>query len=129
MYTVICGPDLTETDAHKVMILPKAETNLGVGATADKLVYFPEREYGAAGVCNLVRKIVAEYPSAVFVTRYSDVLSEIADMVADGKLPIEKFLIKLVRYDDDNGELYVTDHTMDSTGQYLVDWPYGVLDR
>lgn len=127
-YVVICGPVLKEHDSQILNLLQETINQLG---EEDLTVFIlPEKEMGAAAVRKLVSETISdsEIQSAIFVTRYEHAVSEFANAVADGIVSRDDFLIKLVRYEDDTGKFYVTEHQMCDDNQYVGDdWPMGIL--
>jgi hypothetical protein len=134
-YIVICGPNLKNYTAscldYRIFdLIAQSVRDLQISSCQYiRQEILPERDHGAEEVRSIVRNAIKQKDSLVVVTRYEHAISELANAVADGKITRDQFLIKLVRYKDNDVEkCYVTDHQMDETNQMVGNnWPVGIL--
>ena len=138
-YVVICGPNLKNYTAscldYRILdLIAQSVRDLQISSCQYiRQEILPERDHGAEDVRSLIQTAIKQKESLVVVTRYEHAVSELANAVADGVITRDQFLIRLVRYkDNDIEKFYVTEHQMDEitigTNQMVGNnWPLGVL--
>lgn len=87
---------------------------------------WPEAICGANWVRAQVQDQIKLNKPTVYVTRYEHIVSELANMVADGKLSRDDVEFNLVQIID--GKAVASKHKMSEDSQTIGDnWPIGVL--
>lgn len=119
-YIVVCGPAISSDSINDPWY--KARLNFPLICSVS---YFPEAQYGGDGVTNHVDQIIKRELPTIIYTRYNHTLQAFGNAISDGRVKCDQLSIAL--HEEVEGEILVTEHTMNSEGFMQDGWPFGIL--